>query len=164
MAASPEDADEPSVRRVVCVGSSAGGLEALGAFLSSLPADLPFCYVVAQHIAPTHDSPLPGLLARATTLRVEPARDGAPLEAGVVLVAPPGADVLVDERAVHVVAPASGPGPNPRIDVLLRSAAAAWGEKSVAVVLSGTGHGASSPCTISRSWMWRPAKRAPSKP
>jgi chemotaxis response regulator CheB len=74
------------VQQVVCVGSSAGGLEALGALLRSLPADLPFCYLVAQHLSATRESPLPQLLARNTTLRVQFAEDGMPLAAGVVLV------------------------------------------------------------------------------
>jgi two-component system CheB/CheR fusion protein len=126
-------------QRVVCVGSSAGGLEALTELLRSMTPDLPFAVVVGQHLSPTHDSPLAGLLARATTLPVRFASDGAVLEPGVVLVAPPDTDVTVGSDAVRVTEPGAGPGPHPNIDLLFRSAAAAWGERLVAVVLSGTG-------------------------
>ncbi|MEI6623820.1 MAG: chemotaxis protein CheB [Actinomycetes bacterium] len=128
-----------TVQRVVAVGSSAGGLDALSELLASLPVDLPVAYVVAQHMSPDHESQLVPLLSRATTMSVVVATDGALLVAGVVLVAPPHADVAVQGDCLGVSEPGSAAGPKPSIDVLMRSVAASWGEKSVGIVLSGTG-------------------------
>ncbi|MEI8081159.1 MAG: chemotaxis protein CheB, partial [Actinomycetes bacterium] len=141
--ARPSDGSGP-VQRVVVVGSSAGGLDALSELLSSLPTDLPVAYVVAQHMSPDHDSQLVSLLSRAATLPVVVASDGAPLVAGVVVVAPPHADITVGEGSVGVVVPGSAAGPKPSIDVLMRSVAASWGQKCVGIVLSGTGSDGSS--------------------
>ena len=58
---------EPATR-VVAVGSSAGGLDALSELLAGLPTDLAVAYVVAQHMSPDHDSHLVELLSQATEL------------------------------------------------------------------------------------------------
>ncbi|MEI6623573.1 MAG: EAL domain-containing protein [Actinomycetes bacterium] len=125
--------------RVVAIGSSAGGLEALSELLASLPPDLPVAYVVAQHLSADRDSQLVELLSRTTALRVKTAADGEPLSVGVVLVAPPGADVRVHGGFLDVSSPGSGIGPHPSIDVLMRSTAQEWKDKAVGIVLSGTG-------------------------
>ncbi|MCH9816769.1 MAG: PAS domain-containing protein [Actinomycetia bacterium] len=129
---------EPAIR-VVAVGSSAGGLDALSELLAGLPTDLAVAYVVAQHMSPDHDSHLVELLSQATDLRVLSAKDGASLVSGVVLVAPPHSDVVVGKESVSVSAPGSSAGPKPSIDVLMRSVAESWGEQGIGIVLSGTG-------------------------
>ena len=133
------DSNSPLPERVVGIGSSAGGLEALTEFLHQLPADLPFTYVVAQHLDPVHESALVELLARETSLEVELATPGMRLRPGVVVVAPPNHDILVSAHTVEVVEAAGQLGPLPRIDVLLRSLADSWHDRAVGIVLSGTG-------------------------
>ena len=126
--------------RVVGIGSSAGGLEALSEMLRSLPLGLPVAYVVAQHMSPTHDSPLVEMLARETGLSVHVARDGAELVTGSIVVAPPNADICVNGTVLVLSSPGEEVGPKPNVDVLLRSIARSWGENAVGIVLSGTGH------------------------
>ena len=128
--------------RVVCVGSSAGGLEALTEVLRSLPVGLPIAYIVApQHLSPTHDSLLAEMLGRETELAVRVATDGAvPRSRG-----DPGGPP--ERRRPRYVAtrwrsprPGEEAGSKPSVDApLLRSLAASWGANAVAVVLSGTG-------------------------
>src|SRR5262245_39399594 len=65
---------------VVGVGSSAGGLEAFRQLLKSLPDDTGMAIVLVTHLDPKHDSILPELIARATTLPVSEAQDGARVE------------------------------------------------------------------------------------
>lgn len=127
-----------TVERFIGVGSSAGGLEALTELLSSLPPDLPFCYVIAQHTSPEHNSPLTELLAHSTRLPVHTATDGSPLEAGTVLVTPPDADIAVDGLRVRLSA-LRAPGSHPRIDDLLGSLADEHGANAIAIILSGAG-------------------------
>jgi two-component system CheB/CheR fusion protein len=136
----PGEAGRTAQMRVVGIGSSAGGLEALTEMLRSLPTGLPLAYVVAQHMSPTHDSPLPEMLGRETALSVRVATDGALLEPGVILVAPPNADISVRDSAVALSSPGDQARPKPSVDVLLRTLATSWGENAVGVVLSGTGH------------------------
>jgi two-component system CheB/CheR fusion protein len=140
--ASEEDAvTDPtlsSVSRVVGVGASAGGLEALQEFLGSLTPD-GSTIIVAQHLAPDHPSLIVELLSRATSFAVEEAVDGSRLRTGVVVVVPPNHDVTVVGDRLCLVEAAERVGPSPSIDLLFESLAESWGPRAVAVVLSGTG-------------------------
>ncbi|GAA1456005.1 EAL domain-containing protein [Williamsia maris] len=126
-------------RRVIAVGSSAGGIEALSALLSTASVGRNECFVVAQHLSPTDTSVLPALLARVTSLQVTPATDGAPLASDVVYVTPPGMDVVVDGGVLRVAEPDEQGRPRPSIDRLFTSVGLTYGVDSVAILLSGTG-------------------------
>ena len=65
--------------RVIVVGSSAGGLDALTKLLGAVRAGLGWRFVIAQHLSPTDQSALVALLGRITVLRVLEAADGAEL-------------------------------------------------------------------------------------
>ncbi len=121
------------------IGASAGGLDALQDLASHLVPGGGFSYVVAQHLAPEHRSLLVDLLAHATGLTVVTARDGAPLLADVIAIAPPNHDVAVEGGRLRLRDPLPRFGPSPCIDLLFESIAEHWGERGVAVVLSGTG-------------------------
>jgi two-component system chemotaxis response regulator CheB len=126
--------------RVVGLAASAGGLRALIQVLSKLPGDLPAAVVVVQHLEPTHRSMIAPILNRRTDLQVTEARDGDHLVDGHVFVAPPDRHLLVNVNAslsltqselVHFVRPSA--------DLLFESLAASCKERTIAVVLSGTG-------------------------
>lgn len=134
-----ESGTQEAVQRVVVVGASAGGLEALTELLGAVEPGSGASFVLAQHLAPSHPSLLVELLTPATRLGVRVATDGEALEPDVVLVAPPDRDVTVTAEGLSVTQPGSRPGPRPSIDGLFASAANVWGEDCVAVVLSGTG-------------------------
>jgi len=143
---------EPRARHVVAVVGSAGGIGALKVVLGGLPAGLDASVLAIIHLMPAAPSLLPAILARATELRVEQAVDGAPLERGVVWVAPPDAHMLVDEHEtirldkselVHHVRPSA--------DVLLLSLAGNHRGPCTAIVLSGTGiDGAAGAAAVNR--------------
>jgi two-component system, chemotaxis family, protein-glutamate methylesterase/glutaminase len=123
--------------RLVVIGASAGGVQTLHELLGALPADLPATVLVVVHIPPVGESALPRVLARAGALPARHPRDGDPLTAGEILVAPPDRHLLVQDSRVRL---RRGPWENrqrPAIDPLFRSAAAARGSGVVAVVLSG---------------------------
>ena len=61
----------------MAIGASAGGLEALTAFVSSLPTDLNVPFVVLQHLSPNYRSMMVQLLARATDLEVREIEDNS---------------------------------------------------------------------------------------
>jgi two-component system CheB/CheR fusion protein len=124
---------------VVVIGASAGGLAAIEELLRQLPTASRAAYVVAQHLSPHHPSQLAELLKRATGLAVVEACDPMPLMPGQVIVIPPGHDAILSSEALRLEPPEPRFGPSPSIDRLLESLAAQWGERGVAVVLSGTG-------------------------
>jgi len=125
-------------QRVVAVGASAGGVEALISFAAALPSDFPAPVLVVLHVRAFSASNLPSILARAGPLKAEHARDHDPLVAGRIYVAPPDFHLLARREDVRVV---RGPHENnhrPAIDPLFRSVALAFGPSAVAVVLTGT--------------------------
>lgn len=124
---------------VVGIGASAGGLEALKVLISALPASGNMCYVVAQHLSPTHNSLLTELLAPVTKLSVRELRDGQAADPGCVFITPPDHDVEYNDGRLSLHTPRSGVGPKPSVDRLLNSLAENAGDHSVAIILSGTG-------------------------
>jgi two-component system chemotaxis response regulator CheB len=126
------------VGSVVAFGASAGGIEALGAVLGSLPPDLGACVLVALHRPSTPPSRLARILARTTSFPVEDAQDGQPLEENRVFLAPADRHMLIEDGHLRVVRGPHENGHRPAIDPLLRSAARAFGDRTVAVILTGS--------------------------
>jgi two-component system chemotaxis response regulator CheB len=126
-----------SVRRVILVGASAGGLEALVALMRGLPGDLPAAVLVAVHMAPRPESSLPTILARSANLEVVQARDGERLRPGRVYVAAPDHHLVVREATVGLWRGPPENGHRPAVDPLFRSGARTFGPRAVGVVLSG---------------------------
>lgn len=124
-------------RRLVVVGGSAGSHRTLLALAAGLPAGLPAPVLVAIHARGDRRSRLPTILSRAGGLPAAQACDGDPLLPGRILVARPGAHLLVHDGTVTL---GFGPRVNrvrPAIDLLLASAVRAAGSAVVAVILSG---------------------------
>ena len=134
-AAEPEEA--PLI--IVGIGASAGGLEALKELIATLPASENICYVVAQHLSPTHNSLLTELLAPVTKLSVRDLRDGQEATANCIFITPPDRDVEYVSGGFKLSPPKPGVGPKPSVDRLLMSLAENAGDHSVAIILSGTG-------------------------
>lgn len=122
---------------IIVIGTSAGGLKALSAVLSELPADLGAAVFVVQHLAPDHKSHLPRLLADVCALPVGSPADGETFRNGHVYVAPPDHHLMLSSDRVRVV---RGPQENrfrPSIDALFRSAARWYGSRVIGMVLTG---------------------------
>jgi two-component system chemotaxis response regulator CheB len=127
-----------SAGRVVAVGASAGGVEALTRLVSLLPRDFPAPILVVLHVPAFSPSHLPAILLRAGALQAAHARDREPLVPGRIYVAPPDFHLLAMRDHVRIV---RGPHENnarPALDPLFRSVALAFGRRAIAVVLTGT--------------------------
>jgi len=125
---------------IVALAASAGGLRALSQVLAALPADFPAAIVVVQHLDPRHRSLMADILSRRTSLQVKEAKEGTRLSPGSAYIAPPNRHLLVNSDStlslsqselVHFVRPSA--------DLLFESVAASYKDRSIAVVLSGTG-------------------------
>ncbi|BBY41461.1 hypothetical protein MMAN_55950 [Mycobacterium mantenii] len=131
------DGHGPGVQLVALL-ASAGGLEALSTVLRDLPPDFPAAVVVQQHLG-GHYSLLPAILSRQTGRSVAWAQDGSVLASGQVVVCPPG--MLLQLTSEGRCRLHQAPAHRAQVfDGLLASIASSYGPKSVAVVLSGSGH------------------------
>ncbi|MBD2001687.1 MULTISPECIES: chemotaxis protein CheB [Cyanophyceae] len=122
---------------IIVIGTSAGGLKALGAIMSALPADIDAVLFIVQHLAADKPSILPQILADVGSLPASHPSDGEPIQTGRIYIAPPDYHLLVNQGSMRVV---RGPQENrfrPAIDTLFRSAARAYGPRVVGVVLTG---------------------------
>jgi two-component system chemotaxis response regulator CheB len=130
----------PATDKLIVIGTSAGGLDALKRVLGKLPADFSAPVLVVMHIG-ARDSILPSLLRKVCALQVRHARDGEHLAQPMILVAPPDRHLtVVRDGPLACVRLATGPMENytrPAIDPLFRSAAAAYGAGATGVVLTG---------------------------
>jgi two-component system chemotaxis response regulator CheB len=122
---------------VVVVGASAGGVEALRNMAAHLPTDLPYPVLVVLHVPAGSPSVLAQILDRAGPMPAETAENGAHLAPGRIYVGVPDRHLMVYDHRVLLT---SGPTENayrPAINALFRSAASAFGQRAIGVLLSG---------------------------
>ncbi|MEZ0165790.1 chemotaxis response regulator protein-glutamate methylesterase [Kineococcus sp. LSe6-4] len=129
--------------RALVIGSSTGGPEALSAVLAKLPAGLGVPVLVTQHMPPVFTRLYAQRLDKASALRVVEAADGDAVVPGTVYVAPGDFHMEVARRGPQTVIKLhQGPAENfcrPAVDVMVRSAVAAYGGELLAVILTGMG-------------------------
>ena len=123
---------------VVALGASAGGLEAFKKFFHAMPAKSGMCFVLIQHLDPTHESMMVDLLADHTLMKVLQATDGVPLARNYVYLIPPGAYLAIEGGILRLSKPAQGQGVRMPFDFFLRTLANDCGERAICVILSGT--------------------------
>lgn len=136
--AQPGSVDAAGVR-LVGIGASAGGLEALREMLEFLPDTQSLSYVIAQHVSPTHVSMLMNLLSPTTSLGVRDLTDGQWPQANTVYITPPNHDVVMNEGLLRLTEPMHAIGPKPSVNHFFHSLAEELGDQAIGVILSGTG-------------------------
>lgn len=124
---------------IVCIGASAGGMEAIHELFDHLPQDTGFSFIVIQHLSSDHKSLMAELLSKHTTMKVVEARDQTPVEPDSVYVIPNNRNITIRNRTLLLSGKEQGRSPNMAIDIFLHSLAADIGDKAIAIVLSGTG-------------------------
>ena len=124
---------------IVAIGASAGGLEALESFFSNMPAEPGLSFVVIQHLSPGSKSVMRELLQAKTKMAVQRMENGMKIEPNRVYVNPPGMEVSLLSRTLHLTEPREGKAPFFPIDSFFRSIAENEKERAICVILSGTG-------------------------
>ena len=122
---------------MVVIGGSAGSFGPLRGLVAALPPGLPASVLVTVHVGEHARSQLPWLLSRSGPLPAAHAQAGERLQPGRVYVAPPGCHLLLPGGVAEL---SNGPRVNrtrPAVDVMFASAARWFGDRVVAVVLSG---------------------------
>ena len=139
--ARPQNSAEPESSRltVVGIGASAGGIDALKALLSAVPADSGLTWVVVMHLSPGHESALAELLQPHVELPVEQVTGPVALEPDRVYVIPPGAVLEVAGSELRLGDLERSPAERAPVDHFFRSLAGTRDGGAVAVVLTGAG-------------------------
>ena len=134
----------PIPPRILLIGASTGGPQALNAVVSKLHRvidDAPV--LIVQHMPPTFTTIFAEHLSRASGRIAREGVDGEPVRAGQIYIAPGGKHMRVDRRGGEAtIAIVDGPMVNfckPSVDPLFSSAAEVWGAKCLALVLTGMG-------------------------
>jgi len=129
--------------KVVVIGVSTGGPTALGAILPELPAGFPLPVLIVQHMPPLFTRLLAERLHAACRLPVEEARQGEPVRAGKILIAPGDFHLKVasDGGGVRVCLDQSPPQNScrPAVDALFTSIGEVYGGAAIALILTGMG-------------------------
>ena len=124
---------------IVGIGASAGGLEALEAFLAPMPLDTGMAFVVIQHLSPKHKSLMAEILQRITPMKVTQIEDGMRIEPNRVYLNVPDKETALFNSVFQLTDPASREGFRLPIDYFFRSLAEDHAERAICVILSGTG-------------------------
>jgi two-component system, chemotaxis family, protein-glutamate methylesterase/glutaminase len=122
---------------IIVIGTSWGGLEALGTIVRGLPPDFPIPLVAVQHRGRDARPLLAGLLQHVTGLTVCEADDKDVLEPGRLLLAPPDYHLLVEDGYISLDTGDVVKFSRPSIDVTFMSAADTYRDRAIGVVLTG---------------------------
>ena len=132
------DAEAARGYELVVIGGSAGGIEVLNVLLGALPAGFAPAVMIVTHLPPDSPSYLVPAFAHRCALPVLEPDAGERIMPGRVHIAPPGYHMLVEvDRTVALSTDAAVRFSRPSIDVLFESAAAVYGERLLALLLSG---------------------------
>ncbi|MEI2418225.1 chemotaxis protein CheB [Orrella sp. JC864] len=123
---------------LVAMGASAGGVEALGVLLAGLPAGFPAAVAIVLHIPPDRASLLAELYETRCALPIKEVEDKEAVEPGHVYFAAPNYHMLIEpDRSFALSCDEPVNHSRPSIDLLMESAACAYGERTLGIVLTG---------------------------
>ena len=123
--------------KIICLGSSAGGLPALISFFGSVAPDSGCAFVVIQHLQAQAPSLTPEILSRVTKMPVRSAHDSEPVLANHVYTIPPNAQLTIAGGRLHVAQRTESSGRHKPFDRFLKSLAIDCRDRAIGVVLSG---------------------------
>lgn len=125
--------------RMIVIGASHGGTEAISLFLANLPAEFTAPICIVQHVYKSGGRHLPTILSSSCSLHFPEVVDKIAIENGHVYIAPAGYHMLIDSEdtiSLSIDAPVSYVRPS--IDVLFSSAACVYRQHLIGVLLTGT--------------------------
>lgn len=135
----PDSSKVPAEVRIVAIGASAGGLEALKAFFEHVPEEEKSAYVVIQHLSPDYKSMMGELLKRSTSLPIVQIHDEMQVEPGHIYLIPPVNNLVLKDQRLYLSDKPKNQSLNLPIDMFFQSLAKEKKEKAIGIILSGTG-------------------------
>ncbi|WP_300652509.1 chemotaxis response regulator protein-glutamate methylesterase [Hydrogenophaga sp.] len=131
-----------STEKVICIGASTGGTEAIREVLMPMPADAP-AIVITQHMPPGFTTSFANRLNTLCRIRVQEARHGERILPGHAYIAPGGHHFRIDRSGSNYVAVVEDTEPvnrhRPSVEVLFKSAARVLGPNALGIMLTGMG-------------------------
>ncbi len=129
------------VPTIVAIGASAGGLAAFEAFFSNMSSDVEtdIAFVLIQHLSPDHKSLLTDIIRHYTQMEVFEVEDGMRVVPNCVYVIPPNRKMAIHDGCLQLFEPSAPHGQRLPIDFFFHSLAQDQHERSIAIILSGTG-------------------------
>lgn len=125
--------------RIVGIGASAGGLEALEQFLKNVPSASGLAFVIVQHLDPNRKDMMVELLQRVSAMPIAQAADGMRVLPDHVYIIPPNRELSLLQGTLYLEEPLESSGLRLPIDHFFRSLAADQQERGIGVILSGMG-------------------------
>ncbi len=125
------------IERIVAIGASAGGLEAVSTLLKYLPPDTGLSFIYIQHLSPDHPSNLVTLLSRSTKMMVQEAKDNLRVERNHVYVCTPNHEMTLARGIIKLKPRARGVLPYLPIDDFFKSLVKTYKKDTLGIVLSG---------------------------
>ncbi len=139
-ASASSSAPKRKAYKLVAIGTSTGGPVALQRVLTQLPANFPAPIVLIQHMPAAFTKAFAERLDKLCRISVKEAEDGDILRPGLALLAPGGKQMMIDGRgAVKILPGDERLNYKPCVDITFGSAAKSYGDKVLAVVLTGMG-------------------------
>jgi len=134
---------DKKANRVIAIGISTGGPNALSYFLPMLPAEMPAGILIVQHMPPGFTEVFADRLNNICKIEVKEARDGDMVAPGRAIIAPGGRHIKTKKTNLGYMVIVSNTAPvnshKPSVDVLFNSVAAECGSNSVGVIMTGMG-------------------------
>ncbi|MBD3194423.1 MAG: hypothetical protein GF317_05160 [Candidatus Lokiarchaeota archaeon] len=124
---------------IIGIGASAGGLAEFEKFFKNSPKNIGMAFIIIQHLDPDHESNLVSILKKYTILSISEAEDDMNVKKDHVYVIPPNRKLSIKNRIIEIEEFAEPRGKRFPIDYLFRSLADDLKEKSIGIILSGTG-------------------------
>ncbi|UZR98216.1 CheR family methyltransferase [Chondrinema litorale] len=124
---------------IVGIGASAGGLEALKEFFANMPESSGIAFVIIQHLSPDFKSMMPELLGKHTNMKITTAQNGQVIQPNKIYLIPVKKNIIIKDRKLFLMEKENSVGPNLPIDLFFNSLGNVLEEKSVGIILSGTG-------------------------
>lgn len=127
----------PENHRIIVIGASTGGLDAIKKLVAFLPADFPIPIFIVWHMASEVQGIMPHTLNKLNTIHAAHATDKEVIKPNRIYVAPPDHHLLIEDGVMRL---SHGPKENhfrPAVDPLFRSAAYTYGKRVIGIILSG---------------------------
>jgi len=133
----PRTREKSRIRNLIIVGASAGGYQALREILREFPADVPAAIVIILHLPLGSRHELAVSLGRFTRVPIVEVDKSEPLRQGTVFVPPPGRSLTFRDQTIAVATTFRTSGDITTINRSFASAAKAYGQRVIGVILSG---------------------------
>ena len=127
------------ITQLIGIGASAGGLDAIQLFFDNLPEDSGAAFVIIQHLSPDYKSLMPELLAKHTSMEIFTAEDKQELFPNCIYLNQSKKNLHVKGNKLYLLDKGPKSNLNLPIDIFFHTLGEEWKEKSIGVILSGTG-------------------------